>query len=100
MPKWREAVSPKDSMLDGFMKGLGKKLGTRRREVHQAIQRFNEELNQDEPGKGVPGKDSAPATATATATVIATATVAPKTTDAEGTASLEPASAEETKPSV
>ena len=83
-------MSPKDSMLDGFMKGLGKKLGTRRREVHQAIQRFNEELNQDEPGKGVPGKDSA----------TATATVAPKTTDAEGTASLEPASAEETKPSV
>lgn len=81
-------MSPKDSMLDGFMKGLGKKLGTRRREVHQAIQRFNEELNQEEPGKGVSGKDSA----------TASATVPSKTTDVEGTASLEPASTEETKP--
>lgn len=92
-------------MLDGFMKGLGKKLGTRRREVHQAIQRFNEELNQEEPGKGVPGKDSAPASATATApasataTATADATVPSKTTDVEGTASLEPVSTEETKPS-
>ena len=77
-------MSPKDSMLDGFMKGLGKKLGTRRREVHQAIQRFNEELNQDEPGKGVPDKESAP--------------VAPKAADVEATALPEPASAEETQP--
>lgn len=50
-------MAQKDSMLDGFMKGLGKKLGTRRRDVHQAIKRFNQELNQDEtpvPPKATP----------------------------------------------
>lgn len=73
-------MSPKDSMLDGFMKGLGKKLGTRRREVHQAIERFNDELHKDEP----------PATGPA----------APKTGDVETTASTETESTDETKPPV
>ena len=41
-------MSQKDSLLDGLMKGLGRRLGTRRRDVHQAIERFNEELHKDE----------------------------------------------------
>ncbi|MBI1295174.1 hypothetical protein GC175_09460 [bacterium] len=72
-------MSPKDSMLDGFMKGLGKKLGARRREVHQAIERFNEEVNKDESN--------------------VTAPVAPKTVDIEATASTETENVDETKPS-
>jgi hypothetical protein len=87
-------VSPKDSMLDGFMKGLGKKLGARRREVHQAIERFNEEVNKDEVNKdevskGEANKGESPATAP----------IAPKNVDIEATASSETESTDETKPS-
>jgi hypothetical protein len=38
----------KDSFLDGLMKGVGKQLGKRRRDVNKAIDRFHEEANKDE----------------------------------------------------
>ncbi|MBX3001219.1 MAG: hypothetical protein KF893_22050 [Caldilineaceae bacterium] len=38
----------KDSFLDSLMKGVGKQLGKRRRDVNKAIERFHEENNKDE----------------------------------------------------
>jgi hypothetical protein len=37
-----------ESFLDGFMKGLGRKLGARRRQVHESIERFHEELQKED----------------------------------------------------
>lgn len=44
----------KDSFLDSLMMGLGKQLGKRRRDVHKAIDRFQEEVNQDDPPPAKP----------------------------------------------
>ena len=41
-------MAEKDSKLDSLMKGIGRRLGTRRRDVHKAIERFHEEVNNDE----------------------------------------------------
>jgi hypothetical protein len=49
-------VSEKESMLDSLMKGLGRQLGKRRREVHQAIDRFKEEANLDEAPPAAPAE--------------------------------------------
>lgn len=53
-------MSSKDSMLDSLMKGIGRQLGKRRKEVHQAIDRFKEEANGGTPP---PATDPLPATA-------------------------------------
>jgi Sec-independent protein translocase protein TatA len=37
-----------DSFLDGLMKGVGRKLGARRRQVHESIERFHEELQKED----------------------------------------------------
>ncbi len=41
-------MAEKDSKLDSLMKGIGRRLGKRRRDVHKAIDRFHEEVNNDE----------------------------------------------------
>jgi hypothetical protein len=43
-----------DSFLDGLMKGLGKQLGKRRRDVNKAIERFHEENKKDETAPAKP----------------------------------------------
>lgn len=52
----------KDSFLESLMKGVGKQLGKRRRDVNKAIERFHEENNKDEApaAKPVPAVDAAP----------------------------------------
>lgn len=40
------ADKKKESTLDSFAKALGRKLGKRRKEVHQSIERFHEEANK------------------------------------------------------
>jgi Sec-independent protein translocase protein TatA len=37
-----------DSFFEGLMKGVGRKLGERRRQVHESIERFHEELQKED----------------------------------------------------
>ncbi len=42
------AKEKKDNPLDSFAKTLGRKLGQRRKDVHQSIARFHAEANKEE----------------------------------------------------
>jgi Sec-independent protein translocase protein TatA len=46
--KERSMAKENDSFFEGLMKGVGRKLGERRRQVHESIERFHEELQKED----------------------------------------------------